>query len=150
MRKMSPTRSKANTFQSDIFLPNPSGGIIHANTQTVFNQPPVFEVIKIQRKLVEYAGPEAKILPYRDFLAPKTAESLDSANCLVYEYDLPAIKKSSAIHRPRPESADSTNPGVSAGYGVSCRCRRVSNAVTHGSESPTFRPRRNDGLNPDG
>lgn len=79
-------------FESDIFLPNPSGGIIHANTQTVFEQPPVFETIKIQRKLVEYAGPEAKILPYRDFLAPKTAESLDSADCLVYEYDLPAIE----------------------------------------------------------
>ena len=52
----------------------------------------VFQEMKIRRKLVQYSGPIATIRSYRDFLAPLNAPDLQSADCLLDMYDMPAIE----------------------------------------------------------
>lgn len=80
-------------FQDDEFAPAPDGSIIHVASGIPFQEPPTeWATVKVKRKIQSYSGPRAQIVAYRDFLAPRTAESLDKADCCCYDYELPAIE----------------------------------------------------------
>ncbi len=51
-----------------------------------------FLYMKIRRKIVQFSGPKAEIRPYKDFLAPLNAATLQDAHCYVDLYDMPAIE----------------------------------------------------------
>lgn len=50
-----------------------------------------YETQRVKREKVNYAGPEASVVFYLDFLAPEDAESLDKADCIAHFYDMPAV-----------------------------------------------------------
>ena len=47
---------------------------------------------RIRRKMVRHAGPEAKCISRRDFLAPLDVEDLQLADCVVHLYDISALE----------------------------------------------------------
>lgn len=51
----------------------------------------VVEERKIRRRMVVYRGSETRKVYYRDFLAPREAESLEKADCIVHLYDQPVM-----------------------------------------------------------
>jgi hypothetical protein len=80
-------------FQDDEFAPAEDGSIIHVASGIPFQEPPTeWATVKVKRKIQSYSGPRAQIVAYRDFLAPRTAETLDKADCCCYDYELPAIE----------------------------------------------------------
>ncbi len=64
---------------------------------------------KVRREQVVYAGPEAKVIYYLDFLCPEDAESVQAAEFCCHLYDMPATQIAQA-YLNRAEAAGPDDP----------------------------------------
>ena len=51
----------------------------------------VYQLRKVPREAVQYAGPEARLVYYLDFLCPEEAPSIQEADVVAHLYHLPAV-----------------------------------------------------------
>ena len=51
-----------------------------------------FQEKTITRRIRHYNGPEAQVVNFGDFLCPKTARSIQEADCVVHLYDMPVME----------------------------------------------------------
>ena len=93
--------------------------------------------VKVKRKIQSYSGPRAQIVAYRDFLAPRTAETLDKADCCCYDYELPAIEIVEQYIARVQRQEDLTRPNTRE----SCNTSRDSQGSPMAGRTAANRPR---------
>lgn len=52
---------------------------------------PVYQEKLVERRMTHYAGPEANVVHFLDFLCPLDAPSVQEADCIVHLYDMPVM-----------------------------------------------------------
>lgn len=80
--------------ESDMWVANEEGVMVLQRDPNT-SQPEgelTYERRRVRRKIVRYAGPEAKCVTRKDFLAPLDVEDLQLADCVVHLYDVTALE----------------------------------------------------------
>lgn len=71
-----------------------------------------FDTRRVIRERVNYAGPEAKLVYYLDFLCPEEAESIQKADLVAHLYDMPAVTLAQAYMNRDGNPDDPERPRI--------------------------------------
>lgn len=87
-------------FKADVFVPavdadgnpSPTDHVLKRDGKTPWPGIDTFKKVKLRRSLMQYSGARSACIHYLDFLAPLTAEDIQTADCVVHLFNQPIIE----------------------------------------------------------
>ena len=88
-----------NPVESDLM-------VLKRDSKTIQPETLVFQEKLITRRMVQYRGPESKVVHFMDFLCPLEAENIQDADCIVHLYDRSLMDIADEWMKSIPDDAD--------------------------------------------